>query len=62
MDRIAELERLARAATQQAGLTSNRETRELLLKIARQYAMAAAERRAVVDELPPNSGTRGSVP
>ena len=48
MKRIAELERLERVATQQAGLTSNRETRELLLQIARQYAMVAAERRATL--------------
>ena len=62
MERIAELEQLGRDARQQAGLTSNQETRDLLLKIARQYAMAAAERRAVVDELPANARTRGSVP
>ena len=49
MKRVAELERWARLATQQARLTSNRETRELLLKIARQYAMAAADRRAALE-------------
>jgi len=48
MKRVAELERLGLLARQQAGLTSNRETRELLLQIARQYAMAAAERRATL--------------
>ena len=51
MERVAELEQLGRTAKQQAGLTSNRETRELLLQIARQYAVAAAERRAVVGEM-----------
>ena len=62
MQRAAELEQLGRDARQQAGLTSNRETRELLLKIARQYAMAAAERRALVNKLSPNAQTRRSVP
>ena len=49
MKRVAELERLGLLARQQAGLTTNRETRELLLKIARQYAMAAADRRAALE-------------
>jgi hypothetical protein len=48
MRRIAELERLGLVAKQQAGLTSNRETRELLLEIANRYALVAAERRAML--------------
>ena len=46
MKRVAELERLGLIAKQQAALTSNRETRELLLQIAHQYAVVAAQRRA----------------
>ena len=49
MERIAELERLGRVARQQAGLTSDRETREVLLRMADQYVMVAAERRAELE-------------
>ena len=37
MERVAELERLARVAREQAHTTTNRETGEVLLQIARQY-------------------------
>lgn len=48
MRRVAELDRLGLIARQQAGSTSNRETRELLLRMADQYATAAAQRRTAL--------------
>lgn len=44
-----ELERLARVARQQARLTANRETSEALLQIARQFAKAADDRKAALE-------------
>ena len=49
MRRVAELERLARVAREQARLTTNRETSEVLLQIAHQFAMAAEDRRATLE-------------
>ena len=49
MRRVAELERWARVARQQALLTTNRETSEALLEIARKFAMAADDRRASLE-------------
>lgn len=49
MRRVFELERLARVARQQARLTANRETSEALLQIARQFAKAADDRKAALE-------------
>lgn len=49
MKRVAELERLARVAREQARLTTNRETSEVLLQIAAQYQRVADDRRAVLE-------------
>ena len=45
MRRLAELEELARLAREQAFLTANKETSQLLREIAVKYAKAASERR-----------------
>ena len=57
MRRVGELEQWARVARQQALLTTNRETSEALLEIARRYAMAADERRAAL-----KAANRGLIP
>jgi len=49
MQRVAELERLARVARQQACMTTNRETSEVLLEIARQYESVADDRRVTLE-------------
>jgi hypothetical protein len=49
MRRVFDLERLARVARQQARLTTNPETSEALLKIARQFAEAADDRKAALE-------------
>ena len=48
MRRLAELEEMARMAREQALMSANQETREVLLDIAPKYAEAASQRRALL--------------
>lgn len=50
MRRAAELQQLARLARQQALLTTNRETSQVLLEIERQYSNAANARVSAMDD------------
>ena len=61
MRRLAEFEELARMARQQASVTTNHETRQVLDEMASKYAEAADERRvALADGRIPPSNTRSS--
>ncbi len=48
MHKVAELERLALIARQQAAFTTNRETSEMLLGMARKFTKDAADRKAAL--------------
>ena len=50
MHRVAELERLAQIASQQARMTTNQEARDVLLDLVRKFTDAANERRAALAE------------
>ena len=49
MRRVVELERLAKVARQQACMTTDRETSEVLLQIAHKYERVAEDRRATLE-------------